>query len=703
MSAVRLARAVTGREVVVKFAGAYHGHSDGLLAEAGSGLATLAIPASPGVPAAQTAGTVVVPWNDRRCGRPRARRPSGRRARGGAAAGQHGGRAGRARLPRVPARGDAGRRRAAGLRRGDQRLPRRPGGAQELYGIEPDLTVMGKVLGGGLPAAAFGGPAATMERIAPAGDVYQAGTLSGNPLAVAAGLATLRRLDADAYARLAASTERLATGLRELAGESAAAGRFGAGPAHAVLQHRAGDRLRRRRGLRPRGPRALLPRDARARRLPASLAVRGLVRLARPRRGGDRAHARSSGRVAGGGAARERARRPRGSASRGGHADLPARGRAGRGRRPTFQPTTTTCSRQSARATSSTTAARACSRGHDDDLALLAGDYLYALGIERLAQLGDTDAVLAPGRPDQHLRPAPHRGQGGAAFRPLAVKRSRPLGRGPPGRAGTTRLPHLAVPDQRARHLLAAGEAEVRPRERVDGAGKAGRRCAAGADEAVLPALVGVDATQLHVEVRHVGPLARRPSARTSRSACRRSPSSATTLKVRTKADGGLLPVDLGEQATVPAGARRVEDQHRPLEGEGRLVGEVDPHLDVPAADDRAAADPLRRGDRRRLDPPHLAGRQPAVEDLAVLVDPDRDLPQLRRRVAFVGGGEAAVDCDRDRRRARAGQRVRRDAAVEGDDQVAVDFLLGLGAAGRAERDEREPARSGASRLHRAR
>jgi glutamate-1-semialdehyde 2,1-aminomutase len=90
------------------------------------------------------------------------------------------------------------------------------GGAQDRYGIEPDLTVLGKVIGGGLPAAAFGGPRELMERIAPAGDVYQAGTLSGNPLAVAAGLATLRRLDGDAYTRLGELTDRLAAGLREL-------------------------------------------------------------------------------------------------------------------------------------------------------------------------------------------------------------------------------------------------------------------------------------------------------------------------------------------------------------------------------------------------------------------------------------------------------------------------------------------------------
>jgi glutamate-1-semialdehyde 2,1-aminomutase len=217
ISAVRLARAATGREVVVKFAGAYHGHADALLADAGSGLATLAIPASPGVPAAQTAGTVVVPWNDR--------------AALALALEEHPVAAVIAEpLPAnmgvVPAAdGFLGFLRAATREAGallvfDEvisgfRVAR--GGAQQLYDVEPDLTVMGKVLGGGLPAAAFGGPAATMERLAPAGDVYQAGTLSGNPLAVAAGLATLRQLDEGAYARLADLTTRLAMGLYELA------------------------------------------------------------------------------------------------------------------------------------------------------------------------------------------------------------------------------------------------------------------------------------------------------------------------------------------------------------------------------------------------------------------------------------------------------------------------------------------------------
>ncbi len=159
------------------------------------------------------------------------------------------------------------------------------GGAQELYGVEPDLTVLGKVLGGGLPAAAFAGPREPMERIAPAGDVYQAGTLSGNPLAIAAGLATLRQLDAAAYERLAELTERLAAGFARARRRPSAPGRLRPRPAHPLLQRRAGRRLRRRSRLRPRGPRPLLPRDARPRRLPAALAVRGLVRLPRPRRG----------------------------------------------------------------------------------------------------------------------------------------------------------------------------------------------------------------------------------------------------------------------------------------------------------------------------------------------------------------------------------------------------------------------------------
>ncbi|MFL5845166.1 MAG: glutamate-1-semialdehyde 2,1-aminomutase [Solirubrobacteraceae bacterium] len=218
MSAIRLARAATGREKLLKFAGAYHGHVDGLLADAGSGLATQGIPASPGVTAAATAATVIVGWND----------PDAVSA----ACAEHDFAAilaepYPANMGLVPP--DAGfleHLRDEATANGallvfDEVISGfrvAPGGAQELTGVTPDLVVMGKIIGGGLPAAAYGGPRALMENIAPAGDVYQAGTLSGNPLAVAAGLATLAQLDTEAYLHLSATTEQLAAGLREAAG-----------------------------------------------------------------------------------------------------------------------------------------------------------------------------------------------------------------------------------------------------------------------------------------------------------------------------------------------------------------------------------------------------------------------------------------------------------------------------------------------------
>ena len=219
MSAIRLARAVTGRDIIVKFAGAYHGHVDGLLAEAGSGLATQGIPASPGVTRAQAADTIVVPWNDSDAvatalteRAPAAVIAEPVPANMGVVPAEDG----FLELLRESAHG------AGALLILDEvisgfRVAR--GGAQEALGVQADLTIMGKVLGGGLPAAAYGGRRDLMERVAPAGDVYQAGTLSGNPLAVAAGLATLRELDTDAYERLAVLTDRLANGLREAAGD----------------------------------------------------------------------------------------------------------------------------------------------------------------------------------------------------------------------------------------------------------------------------------------------------------------------------------------------------------------------------------------------------------------------------------------------------------------------------------------------------
>jgi glutamate-1-semialdehyde 2,1-aminomutase len=223
MSAIRLARAVTGREKLLKFAGAYHGHVDGLLAQAGSGVATQGIPGSPGVPAAATATTITIPWND-----PEALSLA-LAAHEFAALMFETVPANMGVVPAVPGFLDRlarGARENGALLVADEvitgfRVAR--GGGQELLGLDPDLTVMGKIVGGGLPAAAYGGRRELMERIAPAGDVYQAGTLSGNPLAVAAGLATLAKLDAAAYARLAELTERLAAGLREAA---AGAGRY---------------------------------------------------------------------------------------------------------------------------------------------------------------------------------------------------------------------------------------------------------------------------------------------------------------------------------------------------------------------------------------------------------------------------------------------------------------------------------------------
>jgi glutamate-1-semialdehyde 2,1-aminomutase len=204
----------------LKFAGAYHGHVDGLLADAGSGLATQGIPASPGVPDSAAQSTIVVAWNDSEALTAATERHELAAILAEPVPANMG------LVPPAPGFLELLRKRAdetgallifdeviSGFRVGR-------GGAQGLLEVTPDLTIMGKVLGGGLPAAAFGGPEVLMGQIAPAGEVYQAGTLSGNPLAVAAGLETLRLLDDKSYERLAETTTALADGLRSAAEEA---------------------------------------------------------------------------------------------------------------------------------------------------------------------------------------------------------------------------------------------------------------------------------------------------------------------------------------------------------------------------------------------------------------------------------------------------------------------------------------------------
>ncbi|MGT2425648.1 glutamate-1-semialdehyde 2,1-aminomutase [Amnibacterium kyonggiense] len=231
MTAVRLARGATGRPLVVKFAGHYHGHSDGLLADAGSGLATFALPASAGVPAEIAAQTLVLPYNDEAALRLAFERHPGRIAAviTEAAAANMG----------VVAPHDGFNRRIVEIAHADGALvimdevltgfrvhtggwwALDPAGA-----VDVDLLAFGKVIGGGLPLAAIGGRAAVMDLLAPLGPVYQAGTLSGNPLAVAAGLATLRAADDGVYARVDAAADRVVAAVGAALSE--------AGVAHAV-------------------------------------------------------------------------------------------------------------------------------------------------------------------------------------------------------------------------------------------------------------------------------------------------------------------------------------------------------------------------------------------------------------------------------------------------------------------------------------
>jgi glutamate-1-semialdehyde 2,1-aminomutase len=218
MSAVRLARGATGRARVVKFAGCYHGHADPLLATAGSGMATFGIPGTPGVTEGAAGDTIVLPYNDDET----LEELFGEAGHAIACAIVEPVAANMGVVP--PAPGFLELLREVTASRGallifDEVITGfrlRRGGAQELYGVVPDLTVLGKVMGGGFPCAAFGGRAEVMEELAPTGPVYQAGTLSGNPVAVAAGLAALDMVERlDPYAELTERAAELERGLTE--------------------------------------------------------------------------------------------------------------------------------------------------------------------------------------------------------------------------------------------------------------------------------------------------------------------------------------------------------------------------------------------------------------------------------------------------------------------------------------------------------
>ena len=217
MSAIRLARGFTGRDFIVKFEGCYHGHSDSLLVKAGSGVLTLGLPNSPGVPEALAEKTLTAPYNDLESTEQLFKAYGDQIAC----------------VIVEPIAGNMGcilpdPEFLRGLKSLTEKFGSvlifdevmsgfrvAPGGAQEIYGISPDLTTLGKIVGGGLPVGAFGGRRDIMSHIAPLGPIYQAGTLSGNPLAMSAGLTTLNHLTPDVYAKITKATDKLIAGLVE--------------------------------------------------------------------------------------------------------------------------------------------------------------------------------------------------------------------------------------------------------------------------------------------------------------------------------------------------------------------------------------------------------------------------------------------------------------------------------------------------------
>ena len=307
MSAIRLARGFTGRDAIVKFEGCYHGHGDSLLVKAGSGALTFGVPTSPGVPAALAEHTLTLDFNDAGGVREAFARFGDRIAAvivepiaGNMNC-----------VPPVPGFLESLREccdeHGAVLIFDEVMTGFRvaPGGAQALYGVRPDLTTLGKVIGGGMPVGAFGGRRDIMDCIAPDGPVYQAGTLSGNPIAMTAGLTTLELIGEDGFHdRLSATTTHLVDGLRERA---AAAG-VGLATNHVcggriawhvrIVLHRCGrgERFRGRDGVRHRALRPVLPRHARRGRLSRAVRLRDRLRV-------ERAHRRApGGHVPGGGA-----------------------------------------------------------------------------------------------------------------------------------------------------------------------------------------------------------------------------------------------------------------------------------------------------------------------------------------------------------------------------------------------------------------